>query len=128
MSSGSWWPPSGRSRRVQEAEHRQPAGISLAEVAAQAAGKQRTVKVGWWPLSWPSPAASLGGRAQQAWYAWLFRYDDEILVNPHAYGDAASANPTLHLRRLDGGTLADRYMASVERVWASATPWSGGEI
>jgi hypothetical protein len=36
-------------------------------------------------------------------YTSLFRYDDEIMVNPHAYGEPASANPTLHLRRLDGG-------------------------
>ena len=37
-------------------------------------------------------------------YAALFRYDDEIIVNPHVYGEPASANPALHLRRLDGGT------------------------
>jgi hypothetical protein len=61
-------------------------------------------------------------------YASLFRYDDEILVNPHVYGEAASANPTLHLRRVDGGTVAYHYMASFERVWATAMPWSGGEV
>ncbi|GAA3142282.1 XRE family transcriptional regulator [Planomonospora alba] len=61
-------------------------------------------------------------------YASLFRYDDEILVNPHAYGEPASANPTFHFRRLDGGTLADHYMASFDRVWAEAVPWSGTEI
>src|SRR5438034_3810689 len=43
-------------------------------------------------------------------YASLFRYDDEILMNPHVYGEPASANPTFHLRRLDGGTLAAHYM------------------
>lgn len=61
-------------------------------------------------------------------YASLFRYDDEILVNPHAYGEPASANATFHFRRLDGGTLADHYMASFDRVWAEAVPWSGAEI
>ena len=61
-------------------------------------------------------------------YASLFRYDDEILVNPHAYGEPASANPTFHLRRIDGGTVADHYMASFERVWETAVPWSGGEV
>ena len=60
-------------------------------------------------------------------YASLFRYDDEILVNPHVYGEPASANPTLHLRRLDGGAVADQYMASFERVWGIAMPWSGSE-
>ncbi|MEV0234168.1 hypothetical protein [Nonomuraea sp. NPDC050786] len=61
-------------------------------------------------------------------YASLFRYDDDILVNPHAYGEPASANPTFHFRRLDGGTTADHYMSSFERVWAGAAPWSGAEI
>ncbi|MEU8269310.1 XRE family transcriptional regulator [Sphaerisporangium sp. NPDC049002] len=61
-------------------------------------------------------------------YASLFRYDDELLMNPHAYGEAASANPTFHLRQLDGGTLTDHYVASFERVWAEAMPWSGNEI
>jgi hypothetical protein len=57
-------------------------------------------------------------------YASLFRYDDEIMVNPHAYGEPASANPTLHLRMLDGGRVAQHYLSSFERVWAGAVPWS----
>jgi hypothetical protein len=61
-------------------------------------------------------------------YASLFRYDDEILVNPHAYGEPASANATFHFRRLDGATVANHYMASFDRVWAEAVPWSGAEI
>jgi hypothetical protein len=60
-------------------------------------------------------------------YASLFRYDDEILVNPHAYGEPGSANPVLHLRRIDGGSVAGHYLASFERVWATAMPWSGGD-
>lgn len=58
-------------------------------------------------------------------YASLFRYDDEVMVNPHAYGEPASANPTLHLRMLDGGRVAQHYLSSFERVWADAVPWSG---
>jgi hypothetical protein len=58
-------------------------------------------------------------------YASLFRYDDDILVNPHAWGEPASANPTLHLRKLDGGQLAAHYMDSFERVWDTAKPWHG---
>ncbi len=61
-------------------------------------------------------------------YSSLFRYDDEIMVNPHAYGEPASANPALHLRRLDGGQLAEHYIACFERVWETAKPWSGEEI
>ena len=61
-------------------------------------------------------------------YASLFRYDAEIMVNPHAYGQPASANPTLHLRRLDGGQLADHYVACFKRVWETAKPWNGEEV
>lgn len=61
-------------------------------------------------------------------YASLFRYDDDIIVNPHAYGEAASANPALHLRRLDGGQVAAHYMDSFERVWSTARPWKGEEV
>jgi hypothetical protein len=61
-------------------------------------------------------------------YASLFRYDDEIMVNPHAYGQPASANPTLHLRRLDGGQLADHYIACFERVCGTGKPWNGEEV
>jgi transcriptional regulator with XRE-family HTH domain len=58
-------------------------------------------------------------------YNSLFRYDDEILVNPHAYGEAGSANPVLHLRRIDGAGVFDHYTSSFERVWAGALPWTG---
>lgn len=61
-------------------------------------------------------------------YASLFRYDDEMMTNPHAYGEPASANPTFHFRRVDGGGLFDHYMASFDRVWATAVPWLGTEV
>ncbi len=61
-------------------------------------------------------------------YTSLFRYDDEIMANPHAYGEAASANPALHLRRLDGGQIAGHYLACFERVWDTAKPWYGEEV
>lgn len=61
-------------------------------------------------------------------YASLFRYDGEIIVNPHAFGEAASANPALHLRRLDGGQVAAHYMDSFERVWDTAKPWTGEDV
>jgi hypothetical protein len=61
-------------------------------------------------------------------YASLFRYDDQIMANPHAYGEPASANPVLHLRRLDGGQVSGHYMACFERVWETAKPWYGEEV
>jgi hypothetical protein len=83
-------------------------------------------------LTYYRPLASVDGCQMRlhatTLYASLFRYDDEIMVNPHAYGEPASANPTLHLRRLDGGQLAEHYMACFERVWEAAKPWFGEEI
>jgi transcriptional regulator with XRE-family HTH domain len=61
-------------------------------------------------------------------YNSLFRYDDEILVNTHVYGEPASANPTFHIRRLDGSGLFDHHLAGFERVWATALPWLGAEV
>jgi len=55
-------------------------------------------------------------------YASLFRYDEDIIVNPHLWGEPASANPALHLRRLDGGQVAAAYMASFDRIWETAKP------
>jgi hypothetical protein len=83
-------------------------------------------------LTYYRPLADAGGCEVRlhstTLYASLFRYDDEILVNPHVYGEPASANPVLHLRRLDGGTVAGHYMGSFERVWETSVPWSGGEV
>jgi hypothetical protein len=41
---------------------------------------------------------------------------------------AARANPALHLRRLDGGQLAEHYIGCFERVWDTAKPWFGEEV
>jgi hypothetical protein len=57
-----------------------------------------------------------------ALYNSLYRYDDDLLVNTHAYGVPAGQSPVLHLRRLTGGRLFDHYMASFERVWQGARP------
>jgi hypothetical protein len=55
-------------------------------------------------------------------YNSFYRYDDDLLVNTHAYGVPAGQSPVLHLRRLSGGRLFDHYMASFERVWQLARP------
>jgi hypothetical protein len=55
-------------------------------------------------------------------YNSLYRYDNELLVNAHAYGVPAGQSPVLHLRRLLGGRLFDHYLASFERVWQAARP------
>jgi hypothetical protein len=50
-------------------------------------------------------------------YNSIYRFDDELLVNIHAYGAGAPQSPVLRLRRIAGGQLFDYYMASFERVW-----------
>lgn len=47
-------------------------------------------------------------------YNSIFRFDDDILVNTHAYGVPASHSPVLHIRRLPGGRLFSHYVACIE--------------
>jgi transcriptional regulator with XRE-family HTH domain len=58
-----------------------------------------------------------------ALYASLFRYDDAMLANPHMWGAPASANPVLHLRRIEGSAWFDGYRRSFDAVWETALPW-----
>lgn len=55
-------------------------------------------------------------------YNSIYRADDDLLINPHAYGIAASQAPVLYLRRAEDGDMASTYLESFERVWASASP------
>jgi hypothetical protein len=55
-------------------------------------------------------------------YNSIYRFDDELLVNTHAYGAGAPQSPVLRLRRIAGGRLFGYYMASFERVWESGAP------
>jgi hypothetical protein len=59
-------------------------------------------------------------------YASMFRFDDQLLANPHVYGAPASANPLLQLT--PGHSMFDAYTASFETVWASAVPWAGEAV
>ncbi|MGH2941243.1 MAG: DUF5919 domain-containing protein [Solirubrobacteraceae bacterium] len=60
-------------------------------------------------------------------YNSIYRFDDELLVNAHAYGAVAAQSPVLRLRRIAGGRLFDHYMASFERVWQDAAPAAADE-
>ncbi|WP_053648136.1 XRE family transcriptional regulator [Streptomyces sp. XY431] len=57
-------------------------------------------------------------------YNSLFRYDSDLLVNPHVWGQPASANPLLHLKRVDSTGWFDNYAQSFEAVWDSSRPWT----
>jgi len=55
-------------------------------------------------------------------YNSIYRYDDEMIVNPHVYGIPAPHAPALHLRRLSAGCLVETYAQSFDRVWETAKP------
>lgn len=53
-------------------------------------------------------------------YNSIYRFDDEMLVNPHVYGKVASHAPALHLRRLSAGDLFTTYEDSFAAVWENS--------
>ena len=55
-------------------------------------------------------------------YNSIYRFDDQMLINGHAFGSLAGQNPVLHLRRRPDGLMWPHYMASFERVWQEAVP------
>lgn len=77
-------------------------------------------------LTYLLPAGAAGGvqirSHSTVLYNSMYRFDDDLLVNSHAYGAPAPQNPVLHLRRVPGGRLFDHYVRSFERVWAGSTP------
>lgn len=58
-------------------------------------------------------------------YNSIYRFDDEMIVNPHVYGKMAPHAPALHLRRLSAGTLFTTYAESFDAVWETAKPAQG---
>ena len=53
-------------------------------------------------------------------YNSIYRADDQLLVNQHAYGVPAARGPVFCLRDNGGGEMAALYRDSFERVWTSA--------
>jgi hypothetical protein len=53
-------------------------------------------------------------------YNSIYRADDQLLVNQHAYGVHAPAAPVFCLTGSDCGDMATAYVASFERVWSTA--------
>jgi hypothetical protein len=50
-------------------------------------------------------------------YVSLFRFDDVLLANTHAYQAWACHSPVLQLRKAGSGRLFDFYARSFDRVW-----------
>jgi hypothetical protein len=57
-------------------------------------------------------------------YNSIYRFDDQMIVNPHVYGKVASHAPALHLRRLSAGDLFTTYEDSFGAVWEGARRWT----
>ncbi|MFI2473890.1 XRE family transcriptional regulator [Nocardia xishanensis] len=55
-------------------------------------------------------------------YNSIFRFDDEMIVNMHVYGQPGAYAPALHLRQLPAGDLFETYLTSFEQVWTESTP------
>jgi hypothetical protein len=55
-----------------------------------------------------------------ALYNSIYRADDDLLTNPHVFGQPAATAPVLHIRRAEDGMLAANYLESFEGVWRVA--------
>lgn len=53
-------------------------------------------------------------------YSSIFRFDEDLFANTHAYGAPANHSPVLHLHRVAGGRLFPHFMNTFERVWGTA--------
>jgi len=55
-------------------------------------------------------------------YNSIYRADDQLIVNQHAYGISAAHAPVFFLRDTGGGEMAALYSDGFESVWAGAIP------
>jgi hypothetical protein len=55
-------------------------------------------------------------------YNSLFRFDDDLLVNHHAYGVPAYQSPVMHVRRSGTDDQFSLHVESFETIWGQATP------
>jgi hypothetical protein len=53
-------------------------------------------------------------------YNSVYRSDDDLLVNQHAYGILAANAPVFHLRNSSSSEISAELIASFERIWAKA--------
>ena len=57
---------------------------------------------------------------QTVLYNSIYRADDDLLINQHAYGIPAAHGCVFHLRRCDRDDMAVSYLNSFENVWATS--------
>lgn len=58
-------------------------------------------------------------------YNSIYRFDDDVLVNPHVLGATAGQNPVLHFRYVPGGRTFRHYMRSFDFAWEQGKEPSG---
>lgn len=61
-------------------------------------------------------------------YNSLYRFDDQLFINCHAFGALAGHSPVIHIRQLPDGLMWQRYLASFEQAWEQATPDLTGRV
>jgi hypothetical protein len=59
-------------------------------------------------------------------YASILRFDNDILLNTHLWGNAAGDSPVFHFRRDREQGIAASAIDSFERVWVAAQPLPDG--
>ncbi|MFF0145973.1 hypothetical protein ATK36_0460 [Amycolatopsis sulphurea] len=55
-------------------------------------------------------------------YNSLYRFDDDLLVNGHAFGALAGQSPVMHLKRQPNGPMWKHFMRSFDRTWNLGIP------
>ncbi|MEU8830801.1 XRE family transcriptional regulator [Streptomyces sp900116325] len=55
-------------------------------------------------------------------YNSIYRFDDDVLVNPHVLGAPAGQNPVLHFRYIPGARTFRHYMRSFDYAWERGRP------
>ncbi|WP_067504119.1 XRE family transcriptional regulator [Actinoplanes sp. TFC3] len=60
-------------------------------------------------------------------YNSIYRFDNDMIVNPHIYGKTAPMAPAMHVRRTSTFGLFDAYTESFEAVWDAAMTQDGGQ-
>ncbi|HEY4854876.1 MAG TPA: XRE family transcriptional regulator, partial [Streptosporangiaceae bacterium] len=57
---------------------------------------------------------------QSVLYNSIYRADGQLFVNQHAYGIPAAHAPVFCFRKSEDGDMVTAYLASFEKVWATA--------
>ncbi|MFG1626222.1 XRE family transcriptional regulator [Kribbella sp. NPDC049227] len=58
-------------------------------------------------------------------YNSMYRADDQLLVNQHAYGVPAASSPVYHYRHSGDSEMLRSYFASFDAIWAKGVPSRG---